>query len=256
MKRSAFFVFLSLFVIAHFATASPAVEISDCRKTVLNTDLGLTTAQIVRTDLESGLWSLPFADGGEQVYLFKDSGMTDILQQDANGQTIFNTMFWRVEEFDGRAFLVLTESPRKSEKLYRVKQTCEGIVLTDVFSQAETLLKYQPFANHIRVNTLKANLIGEWTNVSRATGTFGCLKFKADGTFSVKSGLLNHESGVWEVTPDAQYLLLHLTAAQSGAVTKTIVVKVEQVDGHGLTVAYPQEVSEGKLELVQQTFIQ
>ncbi|HFA47905.1 MAG TPA: hypothetical protein ENJ95_02665 [Bacteroidetes bacterium] len=141
-----------------------------------------------------------------------------------------------------------TNLPGGREGAWTVAQTSEGILLTSPDSKETVLLGYRPLKPANYLAAIKANLIGEWTNVTalegkaaNKAGSFIYYSFNKNGAFSFRYGYQNEvreKSGTWDISKDGQYLLLN----DAGAGIK--VVRIEQIDGHGLTLEQVMKSSE------------
>lgn len=238
MKTSALITLLfaasAAFASNDFITTAP--ETLDCR--AYATDLSLDPTQLVAEDLIHGIWTLDENSGAKKVFQFNDYGIVDILQTSVDGHTRYDNTMWSVREFDGRAFLVLTGHDMAQEHLFKVVQNCEGILLTNIANSDELFLHYQPLVNPIKVNLVKANLVGEWTNIAgMQDGSAGVsLRYQldADGSYIRLLGVGQKEMperGVWEISKDGQYILFH---AGTNLCRETKVARIAYLDDHML----------------------
>jgi len=123
-----------------------------------------------------------------------------------------------------------------------VVQNCEGIILTNIISTDVSVLHYQPLTNPVKVNLMKANLVGDWTSISLAGpgAPQVTLRYQmnAGGSYTRLLGLGQKEipeHGVWEISKDGQFILFH--AGKLGTPDKCVetkVVRIAYVDGHTL----------------------
>lgn len=234
MKSSALTVLFLIFLSAlSLASQGPEGDTPDCRKYVFNTGLNFTSSQLIWHDLTSGLWTQSQADGSERRFQFNESGQADIFEADAQGQLSYESVNWRVEETAGRVFLLIDNGREANEAFFRVKQTCDGIVLLDLESMEEEAMTYLPFESAKRIGVLNEHLLGEWTNIGPALedGASG-LKFKADGTYCQlgKAGA----QGKWEISKDGQHLVLRPVCEKPGEFTLPVTYQIKELDGHGL----------------------
>ena len=250
---------LSLLVTATFATHFTVPETLDCRKTVLHLDLQLPTPQLVSYDLTHGLWTQNDEFGNQSSYQFNDDGMVMIINLDASGNAFYQNALWRVEIFNESPFLVFTGSDFTNEKLLHVELNCKGVVLTDFVNHEEVVLSFKPLEKEARVNLVKANLIGDWTNITYGTKnvreTFQNIRFKPDGTFSLVKMDGNAAQGAWEVSKDAKFLILYINDGRNKNVPRTVVASIAKVDNHGLVLDQTVSLGESNFELKTFTFI-
>ena len=256
MKTSA--LFLVMMAVASFLSARPFND-SDfikCRDYATDLAKNFSTIQLIEHDLVHGTWTSTLPNGFDNTYLFTKEGLVQILQTDLHGKKSYQSSFWRVAEFDGQPFLVLSNKERK-EKLLSVMQNCEGIILKDVVCHNILTLHYQPLKASPKLNLTKAYLVGEWTNVSafenmkdnkNALGSYLDYQFSADGTFTRDYGNQQNkvsEIGTWEISKDNQYLLLHVAEKNNiENIRCTQVIRIAQVDDHGLILELVMNSSE------------
>ena len=248
MKTSALFV--GLMAMVSFMSAHPisSADFINCREYAAKLKKDFSTIQLIERDLAFGTWVAHDLNGEETTYLFTNEGLVQILHADVDGNVSYSSTFWRVAEFDGEPFLVISDQQRK-EKLFSVDQTCEGITLKGIVCGKVLTLDYQPLKKKVKFNLTKAHLIGEWTNVSvfenqntskKVHGAFFNYHFSPDGMYSCTYG--SHmkkikESGSWGVSKDGQFLLLHVTEdGNVENIKNTKVIKIAQVDDHGLII--------------------
>ncbi len=246
MKTSALFVLLmaaATFLPAHAGTSFDITKCRDYSPKVLK---GLSATKLIEHDFINGTWTTTHNNGEEETYLFTAEGLVQILNTDPDGNKAYRSIFWRIDEFDSQPFLILSEDSGQ-EKLLSIDQTCEGLVLTDVVLNEVSTFDYQPLKASTKSNLTKAYMVGEWTNVSvfenvidenKAAGSYLNYQFTADGTFTCNFGNAKvnfEEIGIWEVSKDCQYLLLHVAEGQDIEQVKTTkVIRIAQVDDHGL----------------------
>ncbi len=256
MKTSACFVILMAAVTLLSANIPSEIDLVKCRDYFGNFKKDLSTVQLIEHDLVHGNWSTLSANGNQEKYYFNREGLLQVLHSGKDGQVTYHSTFWRVAEFDGQPFLVVSDDQRK-EKLMQVDQTCEGITLRDVVSNEVFQLEYQPVRSTAKLNLTKAYMVGDWTNVSamevaertpQVRGAFLQYQFSTDGTFSRHYG--NHtkrivEIGSWEISNDGQFLLLHIAEGDNmESARSTQVIRVAQVDDHGLVLEQVMKTSD------------
>lgn len=256
MKTSAWFVFCMAFTAILYAHTPTEWDVIKCRDYSTEIKKDFTTVQLVEHDLVNGNWT-GFTPGGENNnYLFTEEGLLQIISTNRAGHKAYRSTFWRVAEFDGQPFLVVSDDNRK-EKLLKVDQTCEGLTLQDVVNKEVFSLEYHPLRASAKRNLTKAYMIGEWTNVSamevegnpsHAKGAFLQFQFSTYGTYSCYYGNNSKkvvENGTWEISKDNQFLLLHVADGDNLEATKnTQVIRIAQVDDHGLVLEQVMKTSD------------
>ena len=255
MKTSACFAVcmaVATFLSAHAFTSPDFLK---CRDYGTEWGKNFSTIQLIEHDLVNATWTATAQNGSERNYLFTQEGLLQILSTDAHGNKSYQSTFWRVAEFDNQPFLVLSDDHRK-EKLLEVAQTCEGLTLIDVVSKSKLLLDYQPLKSSPKLNLARAYMVGEWTNVtafettknnSKAASGYLNYRFSADGLFTCEFGDNKEkviEKGAWEISKDGQFLLLHISAKDDiETITGTAVIRIAQVDDHGLVLEQVMKTS-------------
>ncbi len=246
MKTSALLAMLMVVASYSFANTLTNSDLAKCRDYSPNVLKGLSTTSLVEHDLVNGMWTSTNKNGIEKTYQFTSEGLLQMLSTDKKGYKSYQSIFWRIDEFDAKPFLILSNE-NGTEKLMRINQTCEGLLLTDMVCEEIVSLNYQPLRASKRFNLTRAYLVGEWTNVSmfdsskgneQLNGSFFGYQFFANGTFVCEYGNAKSsvtENGVWEISKDCQFLLLHASDENDETDIKaTKVIRIAQVDDHGL----------------------
>ncbi len=245
-------LFISVGLLAIFALAARADQGLRCRdlpKTAGDTNLSGRITQ----DLLSGIWTKGATlDAGldqvEAVVQFSSEGLVDFIERDPSGQYLTKSMHWRVEA-TGREARLLLEGGRQGRQIYRVDQTCEGVLLTDVHTSRRLFLRHNTLSRAAEFNRLQQGLVGSWSNSmypfdpparggrqERIEGAFLTYELHADGTYTKSLGgnqLVVREKGAWELSKDGRFLLLHTTREVSGRrqqVTEIARIKYLQLD--------------------------
>lgn len=229
MKTSAFSVLLVVYATMSFAYQLPEPESLKCRIAVREINYAVGNVQRIENDLIHGIWTLKSLNS-KLIFQFKDFGMLDLIELKETGNTAYKNALWQVEEINGRAVLVITEKDMRQRRQFGVEQTCLGVVLKDQESLEELKLIHQSASNSMKINLMKANLVGDWTNVTypfnlateldqcgtfeEMKGAFLRYRFNPDGTFQLTYGssmMTVRESGCWELGINGEYVLLHVT---------------------------------------------
>lgn len=102
--------------------------------------------------------------------------------------------------------------------------------------------------------SLKLSLVGEWTKVSQDEYQqgFSDLCLFADGKFKGHTADGKRVCGKWEISSDGIHLAFHKTCEKTGDNIGTMLVEIEMVDGHMLTL---KSIGAGG-DVQSQTFIQ
>ncbi|MCB0663445.1 MAG: hypothetical protein KDC24_11940 [Saprospiraceae bacterium] len=255
MKSLTFLTFIALLTLSSF-TQSFAGNYSPeerCREILKVPTISPDVVSNVKADLISGKWmveqellgSSQFQSSNTNLY-FYNYGMADLVSTDPQTGIQLITYLWRVEKFGEEPFLVLTSKEGRSEKLFKVEQTCKGINLTNAVSGEKTTMVFQKIKEEKELNGIKFNLTGSWdcmtypfdiTTNTETCGTFekmegAYLKYemKEDGTYTKNLGTDQmdvEEKGFWEVSEDGQYIIFH--AAKRGNAEEIFATYVAQV---------------------------
>lgn len=103
----------------------------------------------------------------------------------------------------------------------------------------------------VRRESLALSLVGDWTKIGQdeTEGGFADLSIFADGKFKAHTTDGKRICGTWEISKDGEFLAMHKRCEKTGEATGTLLVHIELVDGHLLTLTQPGEMSR------KQTFI-
>lgn len=255
MKRSAFVLLSSFWLTSVFALQFTAPETLSCRKTVKLLDLEVPTTQLVEQDLKNGIWTHSNEKGNLLSYTFSEQGAAFITESNTSGHVFFQEAFWKVDNMQGSPVLVLSAGKDSNSQLLKVELNCQGITLTDLSSSKEIELTYRPLETEASICQIKANLVGEWTNVTFGAETnpqtFQSLRLKADCTFSMLTMGGIQVQGTWDVSKDGKFLLLSGKMEEQ----KTSVARIVKVDDHGLMLDQKAPDCERGLNSMTYTFI-
>ena len=195
-----------------------------CRLEISNIKLNANFEQQLKEDLLSGIWTKT-TETTQGIKLatswqFDASGLVSILKQCRSGVEKFDNRIWHIKVVEEQAFLIFTNTAAQEEKTFQVKQTCEGLNLTNMFTNETSTLLYTPSRLAKQLKTTSNTLIGTWRclippeNMPNVKGLFTQYELKADGTlvkmFGTQQMKTIEQSGFWQVSPNGQYLMMHI----------------------------------------------
>jgi hypothetical protein len=255
MKSLTFLSFIALLTLSplsqNFADNYSPEE--RCREIIKVAEMSPDVVSNVKADLVSGKWIVEqellgtsqFQSSNTSLY-FYNYGMADLLSTDSENGIQLITYLWRIEKFGEEPFLVLTSKEDRSEKLFKVEQTCKGINLTNAVSGDKTSMVFQKIKEASELNDIRFNLTGSWdcmtypfdiTSDTETCGTFEKMngaflsyELNEDGTYSKKLGTTHmevEEKGFWEVSEDGKYIIFH--AAKRGNAEEVFATYVAEV---------------------------
>lgn len=198
------------------------------------------TALAIYQDLLNGIWT----QGDNLTYHFMENGQ--LLQFHADGSV--ESFFWWVETL-GSLPLLVTHNATGHENKWLVEQTCEGVLLKDIFGKNNLPLDYQPLALGPKTISTKNLLVGEWTNVTAfeteqgvqtALGNYLNYRFHDNGTYLCSFGDQNKDQvhkGLWEISKDGKYLLFYTMSGRTETNKQGIFpMRLVHIDDHGLVL--------------------
>ncbi|MCB0517936.1 MAG: hypothetical protein H6577_01700 [Lewinellaceae bacterium] len=247
MKTSAFIAFLLAAYPVFCSNYATTPETLDCRKYVAQFAPDLSATQLVEQDLLHGFWTQETPDGIVYKFHFYENGTANRLQQDASDNLKATQLNWQVENWNGKPVLTLQEQGVFMVNPMQVEQTCDGMVLTSLAGSNRLVLSYSPLLDHAEMESLKASLEGDWTNVSWSesgnqcnnledqAGSFLNFRFNANGTYIMACGndrLKMEESGTWDLSKDGRFIFFQ----QAGLPLK--VAKIAGIDEHGMVLEH------------------
>jgi len=223
-------LFVSLICLSFTMHAAQGLvsEELDCRLTSVRFPAYLTAVDKLEADLLQGVWAVENSEDEQSLYQFHDYGLVDVISTDAAGELSIESMMWKVEERNGSVALILTDTDFH-EHLIQVKATCEGLSATIMDSLNDIELVLKPTINAEELERMEASLVGEWNSVtfpSDMAKIMGCntderveitsmqLQFHGDGTYTKlceTSSTRLEEKGIFEITPDGQYIIFYAT---------------------------------------------
>ena len=209
---------------AFHSTSSNSTNASEiCHLENRNLDTELSLGNRIRLDLTSGVWmtddicqksnvSIQFNQKGNANFIFeaKENTRPDFLQYS-----------WELEKIGSMYFLIWSEEQCQKESMFKIEQTCEGILLTDPATDSEICLKKMPKIADNKMDFLRMSLIGNWENASypfvgsgkkKMKNAFFHYQFNANGTYLIEFGNRKRtfsENGNWEISRDGKYVLFY-----------------------------------------------
>lgn len=226
-------VFFSFTALANNGlTYSPDTE---CRKFVAGNTTGMAIEKLVWSDLASAMWEQQLPNGGQRHYQFDANGELLVFDMGTEGSGNEQVAAWWVEGQKGVAILKIQDEATGTVTAFTVKQTCEGVELAA--SEGQRSLVYRGHAPAARIEAMKADLAGDWTDISMGLSPtpIQSIKFKADGSFVSTGG--EALRGRWEFSRDGRHLVLR--PATKKLRSSLIVFNVKQLDSHELILNTP-----------------
>ena len=231
--------FILMMVSALFTSVSAMDYIEKCRLNEQFVELG-TLKEQVEYDLQNGMWTIDYENGSHQLQ-FHEYGLVDVYATNQNGHISHYSKLWRVEEFSGSAFLVLTSQFKGIEQLYKVQATCEGLILSDMAKEGNELtVRHEDEKEAEYITGLYNLLIGEWVSTTypfdiltdggfcgtqeKMEGVELNLQFESDGTYEMHlddAANAYLEQGIWNISKDGAYILFHVTKNSNPESTTT-----------------------------------
>jgi hypothetical protein len=260
MKNAMFLALLLLLQVPLLASGGEISAEDRCRTDFFSFPDDWSAAQRMKADLTSGLWAEEYlSSDAKTLFQFHDYGLVDILRFDEIGEADFSVSMWRIETFDGAPFLVLSNSSRSEEKLYKLEATCRGMSLTDVLNFEKKHLAFKPNTSSKKVARIQMLLKGEWTNATypfdssenyldcpgyqEIEGAFIEYEFSADGTYRRTYGskqIKLEETGYFEVSNNGDYLIFHaLEGDNPEDVYATTVVELKYLSAGEMVLHQP-----------------
>lgn len=178
----------------------------------------------LKADLVQGVW----VSEETLAFQFHSYGLVDIISADSNGKLSIESRMWKVEQLSGGLALVLHDN-EFNEQIVFVEQTCDGLSASFTDSLNEIELVLMPTIPAKELDILQHSLLGEWNSVtfpSDLAKAMGCptdenagpssmhLEFHADGAYTKLCDTPTahlEETGIYEITPDGQYIIFYAT---------------------------------------------
>jgi hypothetical protein len=227
MKKSTL-TLVTMIALISSLLANPNTSINRCRIELMDKDTYTSIVTRNEEDLLSGIWTSSTMIGSEetQTLLFDKSGSMMVLSSTFDkGITVYQKS-WRVMDYDGKAFLVISETNKSKEELYQLTQTCEGIELMNVANGKQFRYNYSSIGQKTDRNQLSKELVGTWSssnypfeiaqNVNQCgsfipvQGAYFSIELNKDGSYTKTFGsdLQKYtQSGKWEISKDGKFVI-------------------------------------------------
>jgi len=243
-------VLLALLLALTTPMLSSEIPVGNCREIENLEDETLSISELARIDLLQGIWVKKDNHlHSEMIFHFIETGSVDIIFNTKDGQSTYSHAHWEIEEHDDQAFLIWKEHNEK-DRLLKIKQTCDGLILTNVMNDKAYNLTYFPKEKNSKLDYLRNSLYGNWINGNYPfdiakdesdcgsfvpiEGAFFTFQFNKDGTYSKKWGskvVEFSESGTWEISADGKYVLFQAESEDGKhESTKTYLAKIKMID--------------------------
>jgi len=213
----------------------------DCRLNDIPFNAELSMVQLVKDDLVSGVWHKQSA-----TLLFNDSGLASVITDCATGGKNVTSLRWNVVNANGNVVLELNGTQHEA---YIVNQTCDGLTLVDPQSGAEEQMEFTPKSKATKMMAAQRTLSGEWNSTvypntiiedleaqSKQEVVSAYFKYELhdDGTFVKTFGGQNLQtvrvSGIWQVSEDGKYVILHLPDGEGDYYNRVAEIKYLALD--------------------------
>lgn len=227
MKKSTL-TLVTMIALISSLLANPNTSINRCRIELMDKDTYTSIVTRNEEDLLSGIWTSSTMIGAEetQTLLFDKSGSMMVLSSTFDKGITVNQKSWRVMDYDGKAFLVISETNKSKEELYQLTQTCEGIELMNVANGKQFRYNYSSIGQKTDRNQLSKELVGTWSsstypfeiaqNVTQCgsfipvQGAYFSIELNKDGSYTKTFGsdLQKYiQSGKWEISKDGKFVI-------------------------------------------------
>ncbi|MCR9290309.1 MAG: hypothetical protein NXI23_23295 [Bacteroidetes bacterium] len=220
-------LFLVLLLALTTPLLSSEIPFNNCRDFTTKSSSNLSIIKLAEIDLLHGIWvKKNDKDLSQMTIQFNKSGLVDVIITAPKQEATYSHAHWRIEEQEGSAFLVWGEHDEK-DRLLKINQVCEGIILTDFNDGSEYLLNYLPRLDSKRFDFVQKSLLGNWVNatypydlikneedcgtLNPIEGAFLEYNFQKDGTYTKKWGSAKvefTEVGSWNVSSDGNFLMM------------------------------------------------
>lgn len=257
MKTIHLILLLSLFSLPLLASQSTSTT-TDCRLNTLAFTAEVTLVQQIKEDLLNGIWHQQTAVPA--TLLFAESGVGSFITDCPKGGKEIGGLQWSVTTENGQVILTLTKQTEGIVR-YDVKQTCDGLTLQDISNGQFMTLAYQPVSKATKMLNVQRTLSGEWSSTvypntviedleaesqQQIMSAYFTYELSNDGTFVRTFGGHNLKtvsvSGIWQVSEDGNYIILHLPDGKGGYYNRVAEIKHLAMDE--LVLDQPFGVSE------------
>ncbi len=256
MKKSTL-TLVTMIALISSLLANPNTSINRCRIEMMDKDTYTSMVNKNEEDLLSGIWTSSALMGSEetQTLLFDKSGSMLVLSTTFDQGITVNQKNWRVMDFDGKPFLVISEMNKSKEELYQLTPTCDGIELMNVASGKQLKYNYTSIAQKGDRNQLTKDLIGKWESTNYpfeiakdfsqcgsfvpVQGAYFSIELNKDGSFTKTFGsdLQKYtQAGKWEISKDGKFVIFKTNNINGKKIKTTQLegMEIERYNGNKL----------------------
>lgn len=194
-----------------------------CRFDVTNSEAALNSEEELTQDLLSGVWMKETTCSSEDKSItslqFTAMGLVGILTKSKEDITDYSNRIWRLNTSKtGQTILVLTNLNAAKERSYQVERHCDGLTLTTIETGDVIHLTYAAHQQAKQLKVTRNTLSGTWKSMifpenGKVKSAAYEYQLKKDGSiekiFSGDNIKAIIQKGFWQISPDAQYLILH-----------------------------------------------
>ncbi len=253
MKKALLFtvLFCSLGILLNAAGTNDNYR---CRLVISDQDTHASIIEKSEEDLLSGIWiaGSNLENEVNQTLMFEKSGKLLVFNETTDRGILVEEKKWKLMDFEGGIFLVMSAINSGKEELYKINQTCEGMELTNINSGKLLSFDY----SSIKVTDVtKTDLVGNWNNTQYPfeiaqrfdqpgtfepiRGAFFDLELAENGSYVKRFGSeINTfiENGTWKLSKDGKYIVFNSKNGKKNTSKTLEALEISRLNGNKMVV--------------------
>lgn len=255
MKRSVSIMMLLLSIVSGMqASTNPMYPTNRCRLGLNYENAFVFSAEKTKEDLLSGIWisGADFQNEIHQTWMFEQTGKLNIFNETTEAGIKVDERTWKVVDFEGSVFLMVSSPNNKAELHFKVNPTCNGMELQNIQTGETHSFDYTVIKSKVSNGS---DITGSWIcnqypfeisqrfdqvgSFETVKGAFLNLEINTDGTYSKSFGSeikCFTEKGQWRLSKDGKYILLIPSLTQNPKNVAMEALEIQKIKGDKLVI--------------------
>ncbi|MBL7829432.1 MAG: hypothetical protein JNK41_00280 [Saprospiraceae bacterium] len=203
-------------------------------------------------DLLSGIWISGESIENEvnQKLMFEKNGKLLVFNETTDKGIQVEEKKWRLMDFEGGVFLVLSGKSAGKEELYKISQTCDGMELKNI--NTGKLLSFD-YASIKATDVKRSDITGIWTSTQYPfeiaqrfdqpgtfepiRGAFFDIELSENGNYTKRFGSeikTFTENGTWSISKDGKYIIFNNKSDKKSSNQPLEALEIHRLNGNKL----------------------
>lgn len=252
--KKAFLLSVLMLGLSIFMQAAVNNDTFRCRLNSADQDTHSSIVEKSEEDLLSGIWITGSTVDNEvnQTLMFEKNGKLLVFNETTDRGIRVEEKKWKLMDFEGGVFLVMSSPAKGKEELYKISQTCDGMELKNITTGKLLSFDYSSIKS---TNVSKNDLIGSWNNsqypfeiaqrfdqpgtFEPIRGAFYNLELAENGTYVKHFGSeikTFSEEGTWSLSKDGKYIIFNVKNGNRSSKDSMEALEISRINDTKLVV--------------------